>query len=229
MLSPGRKLLKLFHPEGIPWPATILYNALSATNIFQKNYALVAQDIVRYCPEGNVLDIGTGPGWLLLKLYEQSANLHITGLDVSPGMVAKARQNLKQKGLSESIDVQEGSADKLPFAENTFDAVVSTGSIHHWKQPETGLNEIYRVLKPGGHALIYDIMSDTPKAVLRDARREFGRFRMFMLWIHAFEEPFYSTHGFESLPQTTLFKNGHLRFVGVLGCLTLKKEIGGAQ
>lgn len=224
MLSPGRKLLKLFHPEGIPWPATILYNAISTTNIFQQNYALVAQDIVSYCSEGNVLDIGTGPGWLLMKLYEQSAKLRITGLDVSPGMVAKARQNLKQKDLSGSIDVQEGSAGKLPFADNTFDAVVSTGSIHHWKHPEAGLNEIYRILKPGGHALIYDIISDTPKAVLHDAQRKFGRFRMFMLWIHAFEEPFYSMHGFESLPQTTLFKNGQLRFVGVLGCLTLKKD-----
>ena len=169
------------------------------------------------------MDIGTGPGRLLLKLHKQPARLQITGLDVSPGMVAKARQNLKQKGLSEQIAVQEGSADALPFADNTFDTVVSTGSIHHWKQPEAGLNEIYRILKPGGHALIYDIMSDTPKAVLHDARRTFGRFRIFMLWIHAFEEPFYSARGFEALPQRTAFKQGQIRFIGVLGCLRLKK------
>jgi ubiquinone/menaquinone biosynthesis C-methylase UbiE len=179
---------------------------------------------VKYCPQGKILDIGTGPGRLLVKLHEQSVRLQITGLDVSSGMVAKARQNLEQNGLSEQIIVQEGSADALPFDENT---VVSTGSIHHWKQPEAGLNEISRILKPGGHALIYAIMSDTPKAVLRDARRKFGRFRMFMLWIHAFEEPFYSTHGFEALPQLTPFKQGHIRFIGALGCLTLKKTKGG--
>lgn len=120
--------------------------------------------------------------------------------------------------------MKEGGADALPFADNSFDIVVSTGSIHHWKDPEAGLNEIYRILSPGGYALIYDIVSDTPRAVLQDAKRQFGRFRMFMLWIHAFEEPFYSTQGFESLPRSTLFKEGNVRFVGVLFCLTMKKE-----
>jgi ubiquinone/menaquinone biosynthesis C-methylase UbiE len=224
MLSPARKLLKIFHPEGIPWPATIFYNAMSATNIFQCNYELVAKDIVNYCPEGRIVDIGTGPGWLLMKLYEQSSKLRVTGVDVSSGMVSKARKNIKQVGLSDVIEMKQGSADALPFDDKTFDVVVSTGSIHHWKKPETGLNEVYRILKPGGYALIYDIVSDTPKAVLQDAKRQFGRFRMFMLWIHAFEEPFYSTKEFEILPQSTLFKKGHVRFVGVLCCLTMKKE-----
>jgi ubiquinone/menaquinone biosynthesis C-methylase UbiE len=223
MLSPARKLLKLLHPEGIPWPATIFYNAMSATNIFQRNYEVVASDIVSYCPAGSILDIGTGPGRLLMKLYEQSSGLRVTGVDISSAMVAKARKNLEKDGLSELIEVQEGSADALPFADHSFDTIVSTGSIHHWKNPEAGLNEVYRVLKPGGYALMYDIVSDTPKAVLQDAKRKFGRLRMFMLWIHAFEEPFYSIQGFEALPQTTLFKEGQIRFVGVLCCLTLKK------
>lgn len=223
MLSPTRKLLKLIHPEGIPWPATILYNAMSATNIFQRNYELVARDIVNYCSEGCILDVGTGPGWLLMKLYEQSSKLRVTGVDVSSGMVSKARKNIKQVGLSDVIEMKQGSVDALPFDDKTFDVVVSTGSIHHWKKPETGLNEVHRILKPGGYALIYDIVSDTPKAVLQDARRKFGRFRIFMLWIHAFEEPFYSIQGFEALPRATLFKEGPIRFVGVLCCLTLKK------
>lgn len=223
MLSPARKLLKIFHPEGIPWPATIFYNAMSATNIFQRNYELVAKDVVNYCSEGRIVDIGTGPGWLLMKLYEQSSKLRVIGVDVSSGMVSKARKNIKQVRLSDVIEMKQGSADALPFDDKTFDVVVSTGSIHHWKKPETGLNEIYRILKPSGYALIYDIVSDTPKAVLQEAKRQFGRFRMFMLWFHAFEEPFYSTQGFESLPRSTLFKEGQIRFVGVLCCLTLKK------
>lgn len=223
MLSPARKLLKRLHPEGIPWPATIFYNLLSGTNIFQQNYELVAKDIVDHCSEGNIVDIGTGPGWLLMKLYEQSSKLQVTGVDISPSMVSKARSNLEKVGLSGIINMKEGGADALPFADNSFDIVVSTGSIHHWKNPEAGLNEVYRVLKPGGYALLYDIVSDTPKAVLQDARRKFGRFRIFMLWIHAFEEPFYSIQGFEALPRATLFKEGQIRFVGVLCCLTLKK------
>ena len=224
MLSPARKFLKIFHPEGIPWPATVLYNLLSSTDIFQQNYAFVAKDIGNYCSEGSNLDIGTGPGWLLMKIHDQLPDLRVTGLDVSPTMVAKARENIEKAGLSDVIEMKQGSADALPFDDNAFDVVVSTGSIHHWKQPEAGLNEVHRILKPGGYALIYDIVSDTPKALLREAKREFGRFRIFMLWIHAFEEPFYSTRGFELLPQPTLFREGQIRFVGVLCCLTLRKE-----
>ena len=71
-LSPIRRLLKIFHPESIPWIGTILYNALMATALFQRHYDLVAQDILGYGREGSILDIGTGPGWLLGK---EGANL----------------------------------------------------------------------------------------------------------------------------------------------------------
>jgi ubiquinone/menaquinone biosynthesis C-methylase UbiE len=222
MLSPFRKLLKRVHPEGIPWPATVLYNLVSSTNIFQRHYRLAAKDIGNYCSAGSLLDIGTGPGWLLMRIHNQLPDLRVTGLDVSSSMVAKARENIEKAGLSGVIEMQEGRADALPFDDNTFDVVVSTGSIHHWKQPEAGLNEVRRVLKPGGYALIYDIVSDTPKAVLQSAKQEFGRFRIFMLWIHTFEEPFYSTQDFTDLPKATLFREGQTWFVGVMCCLTLK-------
>jgi len=224
MLSPLRRLLKVFHPEGIPWPGTTCYNAISKIRIFQRHYAFVADDILSYCSDGSILDIGTGPGWLLITLQQKSPILRLTGLDVSPAMVAEARKNLANAGLSEMIAVKEGNASRLPFADSSFDTVVSTGSIHHWKEPTVGLNEVYRVLKPGGYALIYDIVSDTPAAVLRETAREFGRFKMLLFWLHAFEEPFYSCQDFEALARSTLFKEGQTRFVGVLYCLILKKE-----
>lgn len=227
MLSPFRKLLKWVHPEGIPWPGTVFYNLMSSTNIFQRHYERIAKDIVTCCPAGSLLDIGTGPGWLLIKIHRQSPDLHITGLDVSSAMVAKACENIEKAGLSDRLEVKQGCADALPFENNSFDCVVSTGSIHHWKKPEAGLNEIYRVLKPGGYALVYDLVSDTPKSVLREAAHEFGRLWMFLLWLHAFEEPFYSVQGFMALPAQTLFREGQTRFVGVMYCVTLKK--GGAK
>jgi ubiquinone/menaquinone biosynthesis C-methylase UbiE len=224
MLSPARRLLKVFHPEGIPWPGTALYNCVSASRIFQRHYELVAKDILRYRPQESILDVGTGPGWLLLKLHQRSPRLHLTGLDVSPSMVAKARENMAKAGIPEIIEVKKGSASHIPFADDSFDMVVSTGSVHHWKDPIAGFNEVYRVLKPRGYALMYDIMSDTPAAVLKDGAREFGKLKMLLLWLHAFEEPFYTTEHFESLARTALFKQGRTRFVGVLCCLVLKKE-----
>ncbi|MHC4477104.1 MAG: class I SAM-dependent methyltransferase [Planctomycetota bacterium] len=223
MLSTIGKVLKKFHPEGIPWPGTALYNAVSKTNIFQRHYELISRDLLTYCSEGRVLDIGTGPGWLLKKLREASPKFQITGLDISASMVAKARKNIKQAGLSDVINIEQGQADSMPFADCSFDMAVSTGSIHHWKDPTSGLNEIYRILKRGGHALIYDLVSDTPKSIMKTASQEFGRLKIFLLWLHAFDEPFYSYKKLHLLACPSLFKEGQTQFVGVMCCLIVRK------
>ena len=223
-LTPFRRLLKLFHPEGIPRLGTPLYNLVSKTGIFQRNYDLLVQDILGYGNKGNLLDVGTGPGRLLIKLYEQAPALHVHGIDISPTMVARAAANVGKAGLSGVVEVKEGDVCTIPYEDGFFDVVVSTGSIHHWKEPVRALNEIYRVLKGGGYALVYDVVSDTPRSVLQEAAREFGRLRIVLLWIHAFEEPFYSRQALELLPQSSLFKQGNTRFAGILCCLAMKKE-----
>jgi ubiquinone/menaquinone biosynthesis C-methylase UbiE len=220
-----RRLLKLVHPEGIPWPGTLFYNAISSTRLFQSHYELIAKDIVSYCEKGSLLDIGTGTGWLLLKLHQESPKLHLVGIDASPSMVTQARKNMMGAGLADRMDIKEGNASSIPFPNECFDIVVSTGSIHHWKEPEVGLNEVYRVLKDKGYALMYDLVSDTPEAVLKEIRNKFGRLRTMLFWLHGFEEPFYNLENFGALPLSTLFKEGRCRFVGLMCCLTLKKEV----
>ena len=224
LLTPFRRLLKLFHPEGIPKLGTTFYNIVSKTGIFQRNYELLAQDILSYGNSGNCLDVGMGPGWLLITLHEQSPALHLHGIDISPSMVAKAAANVSKAGLASVIEVKEGDASHIPYGDGFFDAVVSTGSMHHWKEPARALNEIHRVLKHGGYALLYDVVSDTPPSVLKEAAREFGRLRMLLLWLHAFEEPFYSRQALALLPESSLFKKGSTHFAGVLCGLVMKKE-----
>jgi ubiquinone/menaquinone biosynthesis C-methylase UbiE len=224
-MTPWRRLLKLFHPEGIPRLGTPFYNLISKTAIFQRNYDLLAHDILDFCRHGNCLDIGTGPGWLLIKLYEQSPRLHVYGIDISPSMVTKALVNVQKAGLAGIIEVKEGEACHIPYPDSFFDGVVSTGSIHHWKEPVEALNEIYRVLRGGGYALLYDIVSDTPGSALRESAREFGRLRMMLLWLHTFEEPFYSRSALALLPASSLFKQGHSRFAGILCCLVMRKNL----
>ena len=189
------KILKSLHPEKIPGPGSVVYNAVARTAIFQRNYDLLAADILKYRSEGSLLDVGTGPGYLLVKLHGLCPALRLTGLDASPAMVSEAGKNLKRVGLSDSIRVLEGFAQALPFEDESFDAVVSTGSIHHWKDPIGGLNEVYRVMRKGGHALMYDIVNDMPSDVLEAAAGEFGRLRVLLLWVHTFTEPFYSVGG----------------------------------
>ena len=222
-VSLARRLLKFFHPEAIPWPGSGIYNLISATELFQHHYELVAKDIMHYGLEGALLDIGTGPGWLLLKIHKGCPRIRLVGMDASPSMVARARKNMTVYGLSDSIDIRKGNARNIPFKKDSFEIVVSTGSIHHWKAPIVALNDVYRVLKPDGHALIYDLVSDTPKAVINEMSREFGWLRTKLFWIHGFEEPFYCRREFEALARSSLFRESQRRFVGLLYCLVLEK------
>jgi ubiquinone/menaquinone biosynthesis C-methylase UbiE len=223
-LSTPRRLLKLIHPEGIPWPGTAFYNAVATTSIFQRHYELLARDIYAYCPVGRILDIGTGPAWLLIKLHQLNPKLQLFGVDASAAMVVQARQNLKRAGLSEGVEIQEGNVSSLPFSESFFDAVISTGSMHHWKSPICGVNEIYRVLKPARMAMLYDVVSDMPVEILKKLSREYGWLKVVLFWLHAYEEPFYSYAEYGDLGRQSQFGEGRTRFVGALCCLTMEKH-----
>ena len=221
----ARRLLKLLHPEALPIPGTFIYSALTRNSIFQQHYALVASDIVRLCPAGKLVDVGTGPGWLLIHLRRLAPKLETTGIDISPAMVRRAQSNLVAAGLAD-LRVAAGEAKSLPFPDASLDAIVSTGSLHHWKEPQAALREFFRTLKPGGLALIYDIVRDTPQDILANLRRDFGHFRGWMFWLHAFEEPFLSIREMSALPLASPFARGTTRFVGALCCLELRKPAG---
>lgn len=223
MSSRYRDFLRRFHPEGIPWPGTVLYNALSQTRIFRRHYTLVADHVGLYCRSGTILDIGTGPGWLLVALRRSLSGTELVGVDISPAMAAVAHRNIIAAGYEAEIDVWVAAAEALPFPDDSFSAVVSTGSLHHWKYPLTALDEVRRVLKPGGYALIYDLVRKLPPGVAQAARREFGSLRAAMLWLHSFEEPFYSAREMEALVPASFFRRVRTDFVGALCCLVLQK------
>jgi ubiquinone/menaquinone biosynthesis C-methylase UbiE len=223
MKSQWRNLLKRIEPEGIPWPMSLLYNHLSGSSIFLGHYEMVAEDVKYFCRDGKILDIGTGPGRLLLALYRLDPGLELYGADISEAMINKARENCIAAGAAK-IDLRVASALSLPYPDNYFDTVISTGSLHHWKDPAAGLNETCRVLRPGGHALIYDLVRKMPPDVVRQVKEHFGVFRFTLLFLHSFEEPFYSPLEMETLAEKTLFKTGRTRFAGALCCLTMKKN-----
>jgi SAM-dependent methyltransferase len=104
-----RRLLKWLHPEGIPWLGSVVYNRATSLRVSQWHYERVAREIVASRATGSALDVGAGPGWLLLKLHEFAAQLRLAGMDISPSMVPKARQNAARAGLSALIEFREGS------------------------------------------------------------------------------------------------------------------------
>jgi len=223
MAARWRQLIKRLHPEGIPWPGSLVYNALSGSEIFRRHYELVAHDVTYYGKTERILDIGTGPGHLLFALRQTFPNTALVGVDISPAMVAQAHKNIKACGHESSIEVRVAGANALPFADGTFDRVVSTGSLHHWKDPVHALSEAHRVLKVDGYALMYDLVREMPKAICKEVRTQFGGFRLALLWLHSFEEPFLSPEEMETLGRQSDFTVEGTRFTGALCCLVLRK------
>jgi SAM-dependent methyltransferase len=88
-----------------------------------------------------------------------STGLEVTGLDLEPAMIARARANTDRAanrgGRQPSFLV--GDVAALAFPDRSFDLIVSTLSMHHWADPAAGLAEIGRVLRPGARALIWDL------------------------------------------------------------------------
>ena len=90
-----------------------------------------------------LLDIACGPGLLSAGAIERGAT--VSSLDFAPNMVAAARSRCPD------ADVQEGDAEDLPFDVGRFDAVVCSLGILHFPNLEVAVDEVFRVLKPGGH------------------------------------------------------------------------------
>lgn len=109
---------------------------------------------------GLSLEVGPGPGYVGLEWLKRTEGTQLKGLDISAEMVQAAEQNAKEYGLEKRVEYVISSAVKMPFDDNTFDGVFSTGSLHEWSQPEKVFNEINRVLKTGGKYFVSDLRRD---------------------------------------------------------------------
>lgn len=136
-------------------PSAQFYDSL-AGKLLGRLYDRVTEDF-REVPTTSILDAGCGPGWLALRLAASYPNSSITGIDISPEMVALAKSHAEEAGLGDRVRFQVADVGSLPFGDGEFDLVVSTLSLHHWPDHHAGIREIHRVLQPAGEARIYDV------------------------------------------------------------------------
>jgi SAM-dependent methyltransferase len=144
-------------PGGILVGDTVTYDAFSRL-LLGPLVRRIAADIAAVAPDGaRVLEVGCGPGRLSIQLARRHG-LEVTGLDLDPAMVERARANTDRlgNGAERRPSFVVGDVASLAFPHESFDLVVSTLSMHHWADPAAGLAEIGRVLRPGARALIWD-------------------------------------------------------------------------
>jgi ubiquinone/menaquinone biosynthesis C-methylase UbiE len=127
----------------------------------QKNmeaYRRSAQLVAERVSEGaTILELAPGPGYLSIELAKMG-NYHIVGLDISPTFVEIAQAKAREAGVD--IDFRMGNASHMPLADDHFDFIVCSAAFKNFSEPVQALDEMFRVLKPGGKALINDLRPD---------------------------------------------------------------------
>jgi demethylmenaquinone methyltransferase / 2-methoxy-6-polyprenyl-1,4-benzoquinol methylase len=111
-----------------------------------------------------ILDVATGTADVAIMAAGILKPKHITGIDISDGMLAIGKQKVAKAGLQELITLLNGDSETINFADNTFDAVTVAFGVRNFQHLEKGLAEIRRVLKPGGKLVVLEFSK--PKAAV---------------------------------------------------------------
>ena len=127
-----------------------------------EQYKKLARSLAGKLEEGaSVLEVAPGPGYLAIELAQQG-RFRVVGLDISKTFVAIAEANAKDAGVR--VEFHLGNASAMPFDFDSFDLIVCRAAFKNFAEPVGALEEMYRVLKPGGKALIIDMRPDASKA-----------------------------------------------------------------
>lgn len=159
--------------------------------------------------EDSILEVAPGPGYMTIELAK-SGNYKIIGMDISKTFIEIAKQNAINAGVK--IDFQQGSASEMPFSNECFDCIVCTAAFKNFNDPIKSLNEIFRVLKPGGFAWIDDIKHDITKSdvneLVKNTMNAKGLSAFFMKWSFnkILKKSAYTKEQLESFIQKSYFR-----------------------
>lgn len=142
-----------------------MFDNISGTYDFLNHFMSLGIDIIwrkkaiRYLKASKpqrLLDVATGTGDFALEAIRILRPQQVIGVDISSGMLAIARDKIDKKGLNDRFEVTLADSENLPFADGAFDAVTVAFGVRNFENLEKGLADIYRVLKPGGKAVVLE-------------------------------------------------------------------------
>jgi ubiquinone/menaquinone biosynthesis C-methylase UbiE len=135
-----------------------------------EDFKALAQRTAEQLPTGSrVLEVAPGPGYFAIELA-RLGQYEITGLDISETFVEIARANAAQGNVS--VDFRRGNASAMPFEDHTFDYILCRAAFKNFADPVGALQEMHRVLKPGGRAMIIDLRKDASWDSIKQAATE---------------------------------------------------------
>jgi ubiquinone/menaquinone biosynthesis C-methylase UbiE len=134
----------------------------------------MATEIAIEIRHGRILDVGTGPGYLPVEIANLVPGVEVVGVDISRDMVKIARRNAEKAKVSDRVRFRFEDANDMSFEDSLFDFIVSTGALHHWKNPLRVINEVHRVLRRKGQAWIYDFRRDASRKDMQKLREIYG-------------------------------------------------------
>ena len=123
----------------------------------------------------NVLEVAPGPGFFAIELA-RLGDFQITGLDISRTFVEIATENARTAGVT--IDFRLGNASAMPFADDSFDFIYCSAAFKNFSEPVQALDEMYRVLRPGGEAMVVDLRKDVSLEEIDAYVKQSGRSRI---------------------------------------------------
>jgi ubiquinone/menaquinone biosynthesis C-methylase UbiE len=144
----------------------------SITSKSMAEFKALARRVAGRLPPGSrVLEVAPGPGYFAIELAKLG-NYQVTGLDISHTLVEIARQNASNAGVR--VDFREGNAANMPFEDGAFDFLFCRAAFKNFSQPVRALQEMCRVLREGGHAMIIDLRRDASQKSISQAVNRMG-------------------------------------------------------
>ena len=114
------------------------------------------KQLMPFAPK-TLLDVATGTGDFAIQACQMLDGVHVTGVDISEGMMDVGRQKVRQMGLTERIAFEREDCTSLSYPDASFDAVTAAFGIRNFADLDKGLQEMCRVLRKGGHLSIVEL------------------------------------------------------------------------
>lgn len=193
-------------------------------------YREQASQLTAGLPDGaRVLEVAPGPGYLAIEIA-RLGRFPVTALDISHTFVEIATEHARQAGVR--VDFRQGDVAGMPFEAGSFDLIVCQAAFKNFPRPVAALDEMHRVLRPGGTAVIQDMRRDASIGEIAEEVRGMraGRLNALLTWGALFGLKFraYSPARFAALVARSAFDRCDIRPEGIGMEIRLPKRGPGA-